>query len=98
VVSGKDTMTNYPYILFNKSPLQLRELGARRVQFQMQFDYPRSNPPVRDRVNSVNAMLKNAGGDIRTRVHPDCKELYPVQASPSPTDARLSNRQPSAPG
>ncbi len=22
-------MTNYPYILFNKSPLQLRELGAR---------------------------------------------------------------------
>jgi hypothetical protein len=29
VVSGKDTMTNYPYILFNKSPLQLRDLGAR---------------------------------------------------------------------
>jgi hypothetical protein len=22
-------MTNYPYVLFNKSPLQLRELGAR---------------------------------------------------------------------
>jgi hypothetical protein len=29
VVSGKDTMTNYPYILFNKSPLQLRQIGAR---------------------------------------------------------------------
>ena len=29
MVSGKDTMTNYPYILFNKSPLQLRYLGAR---------------------------------------------------------------------
>jgi hypothetical protein len=29
VVSGKDPMTNYPYVLFNKSPLQLREIGAR---------------------------------------------------------------------
>jgi hypothetical protein len=29
VVSGKTTMTNYPYILFNKSPEQLRRLGAR---------------------------------------------------------------------
>ena len=29
MVSGKDLMTNHPYILFNKSPLQLRELGAR---------------------------------------------------------------------
>ena len=28
MVSGKDTMTNYP-ILFNKSPLQLRLIGAR---------------------------------------------------------------------
>jgi hypothetical protein len=53
----------------------IRDYFRSRVQFQMQFDYPRSNPPVRDRVNSVNAMLKNAGGDIRTRVHPDCKEL-----------------------
>jgi hypothetical protein len=25
----KNTMTNYPYILFNKSPLQLRAIGAR---------------------------------------------------------------------
>src|SRR5450432_2988215 len=25
----EDTMTNYPYILFNKSPEQLRRLGAR---------------------------------------------------------------------
>jgi hypothetical protein len=25
----EDTMTNYPYILFNKSPEQLRLLGAR---------------------------------------------------------------------
>jgi hypothetical protein len=53
----------------------IREYFRSRGQFKMQFDYPRSNPPVRDRVNSVNAMLKNAKGDMRTRVHPDCKEL-----------------------
>jgi hypothetical protein len=53
----------------------IREYFRSRSQFKMQFDYPRSNPPVRDRVNSVNAMLKNANGDIRTRVHPGCKEL-----------------------
>ena len=29
MVSGKDTMTNYPHILFNKSPFQLRQIGAR---------------------------------------------------------------------
>jgi Terminase large subunit, T4likevirus-type, N-terminal len=53
----------------------IRENFRNRSQFKLQFDYPRSNPPVRDRVNSVNAMLKNASGDIRTRVHPECKEL-----------------------
>jgi hypothetical protein len=28
-VMPEDTMTQYPYILFNKSPEQLRRLGAR---------------------------------------------------------------------
>jgi len=46
-----------------------------RSQFKLELDIPRSNPPVRDRVNSVNAMLKNAAGEMRTRVHPDCREL-----------------------
>jgi hypothetical protein len=53
----------------------IREYLRSRSQFKMRFDYPRSNPPVRDRVNSVNAMLNNARGDIRIRVHPDCREL-----------------------
>jgi hypothetical protein len=46
-----------------------------KSQFKLELDIPRSNPPVRDRVNSVNAMLRNAAGDVRTRVHPDCREL-----------------------
>jgi len=36
---------------------------------------PTGNPPIRDRHNAVNAMLKNANGDVRVRVHPRCKTL-----------------------
>jgi hypothetical protein len=46
-----------------------------KPQFKLELDIPRSNPSVRDRVNSVNAMLKNAAGDMRVSVHPDCREL-----------------------
>ncbi len=41
----------------------------------LDLDIPRANPLVRNRVNSVNAMLNNAACDMRTRVHPDCREL-----------------------
>lgn len=46
-----------------------------RSQFRLNVDVPASNPPVRDRVNSVNAMLRNAAGNVRTLVHPECREL-----------------------
>jgi hypothetical protein len=36
---------------------------------------PLQNPPIRDRHNSVNGMLKNAEGDVRLKVHPRCKTL-----------------------
>ncbi len=53
----------------------IREYFRARPAFKLDFDYPRSNPPVRDRVNSVNAMFRNARGEIRMRVHPGCREL-----------------------
>ena len=46
-----------------------------RSQFKLELDIPRSNPPVRDRVNSVNLMLRNEAGEMRTRVHPEYREL-----------------------
>jgi Terminase large subunit, T4likevirus-type, N-terminal len=46
-----------------------------KKQFELKMDIPSANPPVRDRVNSVNAMLMNAAGDVRTRIHPDCREV-----------------------
>lgn len=44
-----------------------RERGFRRQKFH------RKHPPVADRVNAVNRMLKNANGDVRLRVAPHCK-------------------------
>lgn len=36
---------------------------------------PPANPPIRDRHNVVNALLKSASGDVRLRVHRRCKTL-----------------------
>jgi hypothetical protein len=36
---------------------------------------PQANPPVRDRVNSVQALLENGEGEVRLFVHPRCKRL-----------------------
>jgi hypothetical protein len=36
---------------------------------------PRSNPPIRERHNAANALLKNAADDVRMLVHPRCKQL-----------------------
>jgi hypothetical protein len=36
---------------------------------------PEANPPVRDRVNSVQALLENGEGEVRLFVHPRCKRL-----------------------
>ena len=33
------------------------------------------NPPVRDRINSVNAAFKNSKGDARLTIHKSCKQL-----------------------
>lgn len=36
---------------------------------------PKANPPVRDRTNLVNALLGDAGGNVRLWIGPRCKEL-----------------------
>ncbi len=36
---------------------------------------PRANPPVKDRVNAVNARLRNTLGEARLLVSPACREL-----------------------
>ena len=47
----------------------LRECGLKRIK------YRRKHPPVADRVNSVNRMLRAANGTVRMRIDIKCKHL-----------------------
>jgi len=42
---------------------------------RMTFEVPKQNPFVRDRVQTVNAKLKSAAGDVKLTIDPKCKEL-----------------------
>jgi len=46
-----------------------------RDRFTTSFQVGKSNPPVKDRVNCVNAVLRNQAGLRRLSVNPRCKEL-----------------------
>ncbi len=42
---------------------------------QARLRIPRANPPVKDRLNALNARLRNARGQARLFIDPGCKEL-----------------------
>lgn len=48
-----------------------------------------NNPPVRDRIASVNANLKSAEGDIRLRITPNCKNVIRCISSQSYKEGTL---------
>ena len=41
----------------------------------MDLRVAKSNPPVKERVNLTNRVLKNANGDSQVTIDPKCKEL-----------------------
>ena len=49
--------------------------GRHRDLFDVTFRVPSANPPVKDRINCVNALLRNHAGQHRLFVHPSCKQL-----------------------
>jgi hypothetical protein len=49
--------------------------GRYRDRYNVTFHVPSSNPPVKDRVNCVNARLRNHAGQHRLLVHEHCKHL-----------------------
>lgn len=49
--------------------------GRYTDRYRAVFHEPRTNPPVKDRVNCVNAMLQNQAGVRRLLMDPQCKEL-----------------------
>ncbi len=46
-----------------------------RLPSRVTYHQSKANPPVKDRVNCVNAMLRNHAGERRLMVDPGCKEL-----------------------
>jgi len=43
--------------------------------YRMSNQSPKANPPVRDRVAAVQALLENGKGEIRLQIDPKCKKL-----------------------
>ena len=53
----------------------IREFFRAEPEFDVRLLVPSANPPVRDRVNTVNARLANAAGERQVFVDPRCREL-----------------------
>jgi hypothetical protein len=49
--------------------------GRYTDRYHAGFRVPSANPPVKDRVNCVNALLHNYAGERRLLINPECKQL-----------------------
>jgi hypothetical protein len=49
--------------------------GRYTDHYRAHFCVPSANPPVKDRINCVNAVLRNHAGERRLRIDPKCKQL-----------------------
>jgi hypothetical protein len=49
--------------------------GRYTDRFDVSFRMLSANPPVKDRINCVNARLCNQAGERRLAIHPQCKQL-----------------------
>jgi len=69
-----------------------RSTNATQTDIQIMESYgisnqsPKANPPVRDRIAAVQAMLENGKGEIRLQVHQSCKRLIECLELQSYTD------------
>lgn len=68
--SGKSRSTKS-----TKSDYQIIRDKLTRAWPRLRLNIPDANPPVTDRVNAVNAMLRSAVGEVRYQLHPRCVKL-----------------------
>jgi hypothetical protein len=68
--------------LVEPGPGRARDTRSKTTDYQIiadagfpRQDIPRANPPVRERHNQINAMLKAADGTVSLFIHPRCKTL-----------------------
>ena len=53
----------------------LRNYHGKHGLIRMQIDVPRANPPVRERHNKVNSVMRNEAGEVRLQIYKRCKVL-----------------------
>jgi hypothetical protein len=53
----------------------VRDWFAAHSSMRIEYRVPKANPPVRERVNTVNRQFESATGAVRAYVDPQCKEL-----------------------
>ena len=81
------TLTAPQLHLYGDATGRGRDTAASRTDWQIVHDFfkrqfcqisrkvPSSNPPVKDRINCVNAILRNQAGEQRLLIDPKCEEL-----------------------
>lgn len=55
--------------------IAIRDFFKSQPGYKVTMHLSKANPAVKDRVNSVNAMLMSAAGEVRTYIDPSCGEL-----------------------
>jgi hypothetical protein len=88
ISTWKSSLTHFPQVkVYGDATGNGRQTAASRTDWQtvheflgrypytVDFRVPSSNPPVKDRVNCVNARLRNHAGERRIRINPGCTHL-----------------------
>lgn len=78
-------LSRYPssgVVIYGDASGQARDTRSRLTDFEIlrragftEQKVPRSNPPVRERHNLINALLKSANGKVRIKISPKCRTL-----------------------
>jgi len=80
-----------------RSDYQIIQQGLGAAWRHLHMMVPASNGPVTERLNTVNAMLRNGDGEVRYYIHPRCEklanDLARVSLKPGTRDIDKTNRQ-----
>lgn len=71
--SDLDLIDKYLSPVFGPKVLKLDGVFSQTIPGRLEMCTPRSNPPVRSRINAVNSRLESADGKVHLLVDPRCK-------------------------
>jgi len=78
----KHRYPKHPVIVYGDASGRSRDTRSKTTDYLLLASHgfsnqkvPGQNPPIRDRHNAMNGLMKSASGDVRLFVHPRCKVL-----------------------